>query len=165
MFAKSRQLGDIKEGQDYKITSMKTLKVSVKTEPRREIEFDEPTDVLLVREKICIAKANIQAKREGKTMIPDDSLLSYLVSTPDYYGKTRSPLKFYVLDEQGNPTKRTKANGDSELLYDQERVLAFNYEGICANYDINLHTMKERISTHNPDGLPMTNKKKDGDAE
>lgn len=165
MFAKSRQLGDIKEGQDYKITSMKNLKVSIKTEPRKEIEFDEPTDVLLVREKICIAKANIQAKREGKTMIPDDSLLSYLVSAPDYYGKTRSPLKFYVLDEQGNPTKRTKANGDSELLYDQERVLAFNYEGICANYDINLHTMKERISTHNPDGLPMTNKMKDGDTE
>lgn len=163
MFAKSRQLGDIKEGQDYKITNMKTLKVSTKAEPRKVVEFDQPTDVLLIREKICIAKANIQAKREGKTMIPDDSLLSYLVSTPDYYGKTRSPLKFYVLDETGKPTKRVKENGESELLYDQERVLAFEYKGICNNYDINLHTMGERISTHNPNGLAKENIQNDGD--
>lgn len=145
MFSKSRQLGDIREGQDYKISCVNSLKVSVKSDPRKTIEFDKPTYVLFVQEKICLAKANIQAKREGKTMIPDESLLSYLISTPDYYGKTRSPLKFYVLDENGQPSKRRKENGDSELLYDQERVLAFDYKGICDNYDINLHTMKESI--------------------
>ena len=78
-------------------------------------------------------------------MIPDESLLSYLISTPDYYGKTRSPLKFYVLDENGKPMKKQKENGETEMLYDQERVLAFHYQSICDNYDINLKTLKETI--------------------
>ena len=153
MFSKARQLGDIKEGQDYKICHVNNLKVSVKGDPRKDVEFDMPKNILFVREKICIAKANIQAKKEGKIMIPDESLLSYLMSTPDYYGKTRSPFKFYVLDEAGKQMKRVKENGDSELLYDQERVLAFDYEGVCGNYDINLHILAERISTQHPDGL------------
>lgn len=62
-------------------------------------------------------------------------------------------MKFYVLDDTGKPSKRQKENGDSEMLYDQERVLAFDYRGICENYDINLHTMKERVSVQHPDGL------------
>lgn len=162
MFSKSRQIGDIKEGQDYKISYVKTLKVSTKSEPCKVIEFDTPAYILFVREKICVAKANIQAKREGKTMIPDESLLSYLMSTPDYYGKTKSPLKFYVLDDTGKPSKRQKDNGESEMLYDQERVLAFDYRGICDNYDINLHTMKERVSIQHPDGLQQNGTIYDG---
>ena len=149
MFAKARQLGEIVEGQDYKVSEVKTMKVSTKSEPQKVIEFDKPDLVLFVREKICIAKANIQAKREGKTMIPDESLLSYLVSTPDYYGKTRSPLKFYILDDNGKPMKKQKDNGETELLYDQERVLAFHYKSICENYDINLKTLKETVKSDN----------------
>ena len=145
MFAKARQLGEIVEGQDYKVSEVKNMKVSTKTEPQKVIDFDKPDLVLFIREKICIAKANIQAKREGKTMIPDESLLSYLISTPDYYGKTRSPLKFYVLDENGKPMKKQKDNGETEMLYDQERVLAFHYQSICDNYDINLKTLKETV--------------------
>lgn len=144
MFAKARQFGDIKEGQDYKILSVKTLKVGTKKDPNKIINFDKPTDILFVRENICFSKANIQAKREGKTMIPDDSLLSYLQSTPDYYGKTKSPMKFYVYDEQGVQKRRTNARGESELIYDQERVLAFDYESICKNNDINLTTLVEK---------------------
>lgn len=151
MFSKSRQLGDIREGQDYKITNVRSLKVNTRTEARKIISFDQPTYVLFIREKICIAKANIQAKREGKTMIPDESLLSYLVSITDYYGKTNSPLKFYVLDETGRPTKRQKPNGETEILYDQERVLAFDYKSICTNYDINLHTIGEAVSSIRPE--------------
>lgn len=91
-----------------------------------------------------MAKANIQAKREGKIMIPDESLLSYLISTPDYLGKTKSPLKFYILDENGNPTKRYKDSGESELVYDQERVLAFDYCSIAKNYDLSLQLLTEK---------------------
>jgi DNA primase len=144
MFSKARQFDEIKEGQDYKIVSVKSLKVGTKKDPNKVINFDDSTDILFVREKICFAKANIQAKREGKTMIPDESLLSYLQSTPDYYGKTKSPMKFYVFDEQGEQKRRTNAKGESELIYDQERVLAFDYESICNNHDINLATLFER---------------------
>ena len=42
--------------------------------------------------------------------------------------------------------RRTNDNGDYELFYDQERVLAFDYEAICTNYDIDLRTMKERVN-------------------
>ena len=164
MFSKARQLGEIKEGQDYKICYVRDLKVSVKGEPRRNITFDEPKYVLFVREKICIAKANIQAKKEGKTMIPDESLLSYLMSTPDYYGKTRSPLKFYILDETGKPARQVD-NGESKLLFDQERVMAFDYQSICDNFDINLRVISERVSTQNPDGIPTPNEENNGSTE
>ena len=146
LFSKSRQLGDIKEGQDYKINYVSTLKVSQRKAPPKTIDFGNGAHILYIREKICLSKINIQAKREGKALIPDESLLSYLTSTSEYLGKTNSPLKFYVYDESGNPMRRTNDNGDYELFYDQERVLAFDYEAICTNYDIDLRTMKERVN-------------------
>ena len=156
MFSKARQLGDIKEGQDYKIVSVNTLKVSTKQEPLKVIEFEKPTYLIFVRDKICMAKANIQAKREGKTMIPDESLLSYLMASSDYYGKTKSPLKFYIYDENGSIRKKTNAKGEQETLYDQERVLAFDYQSICNNYDINLQTMSEKSDPKQENGYEST---------
>ena len=146
LFFKSRQLGDIREGQDYKISYVSTLKVSQRKAPPKTFDFGSGANVLFVREKICLSKINIQAKREGRALIPDESLLSYLTSTYEYLGKTNSPLKFYVYDESGNPMRRANDNGDYELFYDQERVLAFDYEAICNNYDIDLRTMKERVN-------------------
>ena len=149
MFSKARQLGDIREGQDYKVCLMKTLKVTAKGKQRKVVDFETDRQVLFIREKICIAKANIQARREGKILIPDESLLSYLVSTPDYYGKTNSPLKFYILDENGKPTRRSNETGASSLVFDQERALAFDYQSICGNYDINLVTVSEPEKENN----------------
>ena len=63
---------------------MKTLKVTTKGKQRKVVDLETDRYDLFIREKICIAKANIQARREGKILIPDESLLSYLVSTPDY---------------------------------------------------------------------------------
>ena len=143
MFAKARQLGDIKEGQDYKVCLLKSLKVRRKDKRLDTVNFEKSRRVLFIRDKICIAKANIEARREGKLLIPDDSLLSYLLSTPDYYGKTNSPLKFHVLDETGKQTRRPNENGGSSFVFDQERALAFDYESICANYDINLVALAE----------------------
>ena len=97
-------------------------------------------------------------------MIPDESLLSYLMSTPDYYGKTRSPLKFYILDETGKPARQVD-NGESKLLFDQERVMAFDYQSICDNFDINLRVISERVSTQNPDGIPTPNEENNGSTE
>ena len=146
LFSKSRQLGDIREGQDYKISYVSTLKVSQRKAPPKTFDFGSGANVLFVREKICLSKINIQAKREGRALIRDESLLSYLTSTSEYLGKTNSPLKFYVYDESGTPMRRANDNGDYELFYDQERVLAFDYEAICSNYDIDLRTMKERVN-------------------
>lgn len=155
MFSKSRQIGDIREGQDYKISYVKSLKVSQRKAPGKTLTFEHETYILFVREKICLAKANIQAKREGKQMIPYESLLSYLTSTSEYLGKTSSPLKFYVYDESGNPVRKTNENGDCELFYDQERVLAFDYESVCTNYDIDLRTLKERVGRQPSDHQPQ----------
>jgi DNA primase len=149
MFSKARQFGEIKENQDYKISRVKVLRVATTKESNKVIEFDREREILFVREKICFAKANIQAKREGKTMIPDESLLSYLQSTSDYYGKTKSPMKFYIYDEQGEP-RRATAQGS--LVYDQERVLAFDYESICNNYDINFRTLVDEEGDKKEEG-------------
>jgi len=146
LFSKSRQLGDIKEGQDYKISFVHTLKVCQKKAPSKTLDFGNGAHILYIREKICLSKINIQAKREGKVLIPDESLLSYLASTSEYLGKTNSPLKFYVYDETGTPIRKSNEKGEYELFYDQERVLAFDYEAICTNYDIDLRTMKELVN-------------------
>ena len=42
--------------------------------------------------------------------------------------------------------RRSNEKGEYELFYDQERVLAFDYEAICTNYDIDLRTMKELVN-------------------
>ena len=146
MFSKSRQLGDIREGQDYKIKAVDKLTVTVKGEPRKVITFDKPRFILFIRSSICVAKANIQARKEGKVMIPDESLMSYLMATPEYFGKTYSPLKFRVLDELGTPKRITNDKGENVLVFDQERVLAFDYDAVCECNDINLQTITERIS-------------------
>ena len=153
MFSKSRQLGDIKEGQDYKVCQLSKLKISTKNKERKTLDFEVPRNILFVREKICIAKANMQARREGKILISDESLLSYLISTSDYFGKTTSPLKFYVMDETGKPTRRTTEGGNTALLFDQERALAFDYQSVCNNYDINLLVLSEdgeQVKTEEP---------------
>ena len=153
MFSKSRQLGDIKEGQDYKVCQLSKLKISTKNKERKTLDFEVPRNILFVREKICIAKANMQARREGKILISDESLLSYLISTSDYFGKTTSPLKFYVMAETGKPTRRTTEGGNTALLFDQERALAFDYQSVCNNYDINLLVLSEdgeQVKTEEP---------------
>ena len=151
MFSKSRQLGEIKEGQDYKVCQLSKLKISTKNKERKTLDFEAPRNILFVREKICIAKANMQARREGKILISDESLLSYLISTSDYFGKTTSPLKFYVMDETGKPTRRATEGGNSTLLFDQERALAFDYQSVCNNYDINLLVLSEEGEQLKPD--------------
>lgn len=151
MFSKSRQLGEIKGGQDYKVCQLSKLKISTKNKERKTLDFEAPRNILFVREKICIAKANMQARREGKILISDESLLSYLISTSDYFGKTTSPLKFYVMDETGKPTRRATEGGNSTLLFDQERALAFDYQSVCNNYDINLLVLSEEGEQLKPD--------------
>ena len=161
MFSKSRQLNDIKEGQDYKIKPVDKLAVSVKGEPHKVIKFDKPRNILFIRSTICIAKANIQAKKEGKIMIPDESLLSYLMATPEYFGKTRSPLKFHVLDEYGTPKRGTNSKGEQVLLFDQERVLAFDYDAVCECNDINLHAYTKSIDPLHPNSTPPLDNEED----
>jgi len=154
MFSKARQLGEIREEQDYKIKPFEKLNVSVRGNQNKSIKFDAPRRILLVRSNICLSKANILAKKEGKVMIPDESLLSYLTATPECFGKTRSPLKFHILDDFGMPKRGLNAKGESVLLFDQERVLAFDYDSICENFDINLSTITERANTTVPPTYP-----------
>lgn len=151
MFAKARQLGEIREGQDYKIMNVQSVKVTQRNVPVRTVDFGKGKDLLFVRERICMAKASIQAKREGKMMLSDDSLSSYLTSLAEYVGKTHSPLKFYIYDEAGNPLRKPNDKGDMELLYNQERVMVFDYEGVCSSYDIDLRTFKESASGNKTD--------------
>ena len=143
-FSNARQIGEIKENQDYKIASVSSLKINKRRGPMEEIKFDKPTLVLYVRENICIAKASMQARKEGKTPIPDDSLISYLTTTGEFYGKTKNALKFYNYDENGAIVMRQGENGIPEKVYSQERVFAFNYQDICENYDIDLQTFTEK---------------------
>jgi len=156
-FSKARQIGEIKENQDYKISLVTSMKVSKRRGPAEVVTFDKPTFVLFIREKICLAKANIQAKREGKNPMPDESLLSYLTTTSEFYGKTKNPMKFYNYDENGNIVMHTNEDGGREKAYTQERVFAFNYEDICENYDIDLQTFTEKVWVERPSESNISN--------
>ena len=146
LFSKARQLGDIIEGQDYKIdfrTSLSVTRASDQGKKEVLLDYGEGKQILFIRKDICLSKVNIQAKREGKVLIPDDSLCSYLISSSSYQGKTKSPLKFNTFDKDGNPKRKSsfdavKQQTVYEILYDQERVLAFDYDMICEAYDIDL---------------------------
>ncbi len=44
MFSKARQLGEIREGQDYKISQISSLKVSIKSDPQKPMSLmNQPT--------------------------------------------------------------------------------------------------------------------------
>ena len=153
LFSKARQLGEIVEGQDYKIAVRKSLTVTRASEQGKKditLTYDEGKQLLFLRKDICLSKVNIQAKREGKVLIPDDTLYSYLVSTAAYQGKTKSPLKFITYDKDGNPKRRTVVDdrqlSSYEILYDQERVLAFDYKLIAETYDIDLMRLSTMVS-------------------
>lgn len=144
LFSKARQAGEIIENQDYKIDHRIRLTVNEKRRPNETLEYGpKGKDILFIRKDICLAKISMQAKKEGKTTIPEDSMLSYIMSTPEYEGKTKSPLKFIAYDRNGEPIRKaiydSKGTIESyEMLYDQERVLAFDYDLLCRNYDIDL---------------------------
>lgn len=145
LFSKARTIGEIKENSDYKITYVDSIKVSKRRMPAEEVKFEKPTQIIFIREKIVFSKVNMQARREGQQLIPEESMLSYLMSTSNYYGKTKSALKFYNYDNEGNVIKKINDSGVHQISYSQERVMAFDYEGICQTYDIDLATFTEDI--------------------
>lgn len=153
LFNKARQLGEIKENQDYKISRLRSLSVGSKVrgkkgakEPPKVITFEEETSVLFIIDDVCFSKVNILAKREGKALVDDTTMLSYLMSSNDCYGKSTSPLKFNMFDDYGNILKKINpATGGQETLYHQVRCLAFNYEAICEDYEIDLRTFTEKV--------------------
>ena len=51
-----------------------------------------------------------------------------------------------MLDELGTPKRITNDKGENVLVFDQERVLAFDYDAVCECNDINLQTITERIN-------------------
>lgn len=156
-FSKARQIGEIKENQDYKISAVSSMKVGKLRGQAEVVTFEKPTLVLFIREKICLAKANIQAKREGKNPMPDESLLSYLSTTSEFYGKTKNPMKFYNYDENGNIVMQTNEDGCKGKSYTQERVFAFDYDAICENYDIDLRTFTEHVVADRPSCSNLSN--------
>ena len=143
-FAKARLAGEIFEKQDYKIeTITKPLSVTV---DRKNIKIPVPASgkrVLYIRADYCIGKVNIQSKKEGREMIPQETLLSYLMSSSEYLGKKTSPLKFSVIGKDGLPVRQPIfENGvikRYDILYDQERPLVFDYDALCENREIDFH--------------------------
>lgn len=53
-------------------------------------------------------------------------------------------LKILYIGRKWEPYKRYKDSGESELVYDQERVLAFDYCSIAKNYDLSLQLLTEK---------------------
>ena len=154
-FAKARLAGEILEKQDYKIEKIKNpLSVTV---DKKNIKIPMPTEgkrIIFIRADYCIGKVNIQAKKEGREMIPSETLLSYLISSQEYLGKKTSALKFNVIGKDGLPQRQPfYVNGvikRYDIVYDQERPLCFDYDMLLENRDIDLHRTTEEVYSDNP---------------
>ena len=144
-FSNARIADEIFEKQDYKIERI-TKPITI-VKDRHTIKIDasveNPKTLLYMRADYCLAKVSIQAKKEGRQMIPTESLLSYLSSTSEFYGKKTGPIKFIKLDKQYNPVRQPIMDGNGnvlryDIIYDQERPLVFDYDQLCENYEIDL---------------------------
>ena len=154
-FAKARLAGEILEKQDYKIERIKNpLSVIV---DKKNIKIPMPSEgkrIIFIRADYCIGKVNIQAKKEGREMIPSETLLSYLISSSEYLGKKTSALKFNVIGKDMQPMRQPFiVNGvikRYDVIYDQERPLCFDYDMLVENRDIDLHRTTEEVYADNP---------------
>lgn len=145
-FANARIADEIVEKQDYKIERITKPLAVVKDRHTTKINASEenPKTLLYMRADYCLAKVSIQAKKEGKQMIPTESLLSYLVSTSEFYGKKAGAIKFIKLDKQNAPVRQPIMDDDGniiryDIVYDQERPLVFDYDLLRENYEVDLH--------------------------
>ena len=68
-----------------------------------------------------------------------------------WYLAASSTLMVVEASFTGKPTRRATEGGNSTLLFDQERALAFDYQSVCNNYDINLLVLSEEGEQLKPD--------------
>lgn len=143
IFCSAKQKNEVKYGQDYFIKT----KTKLKTNKFKEgIPSNDPIQVLMIRKESALATYENFGGIIKARLLPSESMLFYLKTSPDYLGTAKNTERFQNVTKSGMPTQvQVKENGHIcyKNVYSQERPLCFDYKKVCERYDFNLDLFTE----------------------
>lgn len=148
----AHQKGTFKEGQDYMVKRKDTLYSSLFSKP---IDYEKPKEILMIRKNIMLATYRQLGKQMDENLLPSESLLHYLETSPEYLGKTKGAQRFKRIGNDGRPIMEYETTPEGKVLshtvYDKDRPLCFDYEQISQKYGIILDSTSEENDEESED--------------
>lgn len=99
--------------------------------------------ILMIRKDSMLNTYRQLGKQMDEKLLPSESILHYLLNTPEYYGKAVSPERFKSFNSNGQPIQELiTEEGTSKLVtkLQQDRPLCFDYAMVSEKYGINLES-------------------------
>ena len=126
-------------GGDYRIETTDRLKC----DRQGELTFAEPKKILYLRYNRVFELYKIHAKQTNEVLLPTQSLMFYLETSPAYLGKKHSCRFKRIIN--GNDVMTEKENGFGPKEYVKtnsvDQALCFDYSMLESNYGIGLEEM------------------------
>ena len=137
-----QQDGYIYNGADYKIKVVTSLQVE-----GRNINWDDPHEILLLRKSRVIALYRKYGAQVGDNILPTPTIESYLKYSAEFLGRKRSE-RFKLIQQGREVTQRVEQDGGAAYKPTSsiDQALCFDYAALVSNYGINL-----RVDTQDGD--------------
>ena len=138
IFSGAQQKGELKQGQDYLIKSKKQIKTN---KFKDGLSFEPPKRILMIRKNSTFATYQKFGGQINSRLLPTESMIHYLNTSPGYLGTAASPERFRQLTNYGTPVSEQSMENGKIIVKEkkfQDRPLCFEYEVVCKKYGINL---------------------------
>ena len=134
----AHQKGMFKEGQDYMVKYKDKLYTNTQKTPWL---FEASVPVLMIRQNSMLATYKQLGNQMAEHLLPSESLLHYLVNTPEYIGKTSNPERFKRFNNNGQIIQQPIVDAGGNVkgyktIWDKDRPLCFKYNQISLKYGI-----------------------------
>ena len=143
IISSAHQKGRFVHGQDYLIKSKGKLKTN---KIKDGATFNPQRPILMIRKNISLAVYQEIGSQIKARLLPSESILHYLQTTPEYYGQATTAERFRKFTPSGTPVQEQVTDGGKmsyKTLWQKDRPLCFDYEVVCDKFDINLDSLSE----------------------
>ena len=159
IISSAQQKGIFIKNQDYKIKARYSIKTSKLEKP---IKFDLPKKILMIRKNSMLATYRQFGRQMDERLLPSESILHYLMISPESYGYSSNPERFKKFSNTGIEEKEemTDQYGKTigwKTIWHQDRPLCFDYEKISSKFGIILETMSDEINDYQDTHVPESN--------
>lgn len=98
-------------------------------------------------------------RQMDERLLPSESILHYLMISPEFYGYSTNPERFKKFSNTGLEEKEEMVDNAGKTLgwktiWHQDRPLCFDYEKISTKFGIILETMSDEDSDYKNIRLP-----------
>lgn len=137
IISSAQQKGIFVYGQDYFIKIKDTLKTN---KQKTAFEFETPRQILMIRKNIMLATYRQLGRQMDERLLPTESILHYLMISPEYLGTATNPERFKKFNPNGRPVEEPIMDGDTikgwKTIWHQDRPLCFDYKQVSEKFGI-----------------------------